>query len=310
MEMKKKILLIAGVILATAAYTSCIGDNQIGGKRTSLDTIWLDDAEMKDKIFYSDFLGAPQVIILEASPECIIKSVNSIELYKDKLFILDGGSQSLYVFNMDGKFVRRIGNRGNGNGEYLRLSDFSIDREHNILYIIDEAVKAVLKYELSTYKFISTVKIDDGVSDGYSIQYYNGSFYVNSALMDKNRDNFDLRQLDSKTGKQIGKYLKSDKYNKGWTLPLQLTNSLFYDKGSLNPKYVGMFSNIIVSLTDNGPADSYFVESSNFATKEDVINVVKQTINNEGIYNFSKLYQNKRIHQISSVFRNKRYPFF
>jgi len=301
---KNNILLLAGVLL-TAVCTSCISDNQISGERTSLDTIRLDDAEKKNKIFYSDFLEAPQVIILETSPECIIKSVNSIELYKDKLFILDDGTQSLYVFNMNGKFVRRIGNRGNGNGEYKRLSDFSIDREHNIIYIMDEADETVLKYDLNTYKYISTFKIRTEKSGGFNILYYKGSFYVNNATLDDSSDNFELRQFDAKTGKQTGEYLNSKKYNNGWTFPLHLNNSLFYEKSGINPKYVGMFSNIIVSLTDDGPIGSYFVESSNFATEEDVKHITDQFTKYGGIYKFAELYKNKRIHQISSVFETK-----
>jgi hypothetical protein len=56
------------------------------------------------------------------------------------------GSNSLLVFDETGAFVRKIGNRGLGPEEYVRLKDFEVDSEN--IYLYDWQTARMLKYDL------------------------------------------------------------------------------------------------------------------------------------------------------------------
>jgi hypothetical protein len=55
------------------------------------------------------------------------------------------GTNSLLVFDRTGAFVRKIGKKGRGPGEYGRLWDFDVDSEH--IYLYDYRQK-ISKYDL------------------------------------------------------------------------------------------------------------------------------------------------------------------
>ena len=69
----------------------------------------------------------------------------------------------------------------------------------------------------------------------------------------------------------MGKFLKSDDYNHGWNFPLSLEHSNFYSKNSQSPKYIGLFSNLIMNVTADGVFAAYIVDSRNFVNKDEVL---------------------------------------
>jgi len=57
-------------------------------------------------------------------------------------FILDSGNQRIQVFGPDGKYVRTVGRRGQGPGEFESLSSICIDRQGNI-HVLDPAQRRI-----------------------------------------------------------------------------------------------------------------------------------------------------------------------
>jgi sugar lactone lactonase YvrE len=58
------------------------------------------------------------------------------------IFILDSGNQRIQVFGPDGKYVRTIGRRGQGPGEFESLSSICIDRQGNV-HVLDSAQRRI-----------------------------------------------------------------------------------------------------------------------------------------------------------------------
>ena len=83
------------------------------------DTINIDKAMEEREIYLSSIVDKPLTIVLETNDNCIVQNVRSIELYDEKIYILDDMSNKLYVFNMDGSFDKNIAEAGRGHGEYL-----------------------------------------------------------------------------------------------------------------------------------------------------------------------------------------------
>lgn len=296
------------IILVFVMCISC-GSYNTATMYADADTISIDGATRCDSLIFSDFFKAPKVVLLETKPECVVQNIRSLEIYKEDIYILDDRANKLYVFDGNGKFKRTISSPGRGHGEYMKLADFSIDRTKEVIYLLDEATDEILKFSLDDYKFLSSIKAVQNGYLTYSMQEIGGKIYLNrSSVLEKEK--YELREIDERNGKQVGKFLKSDDYNHGWNFPLSLEHSNFYSKNSQSPKYIGLFSNLIMNVTADGVSAAYIVDSRKFVDKEEVLKMQKIAEGKLEKIDFSGIYSQKRIHQISRFIESPSKVFF
>ena len=296
------------IILAFVMCISC-GSYNTATMYADADTISIDGATRCDSLLFSDFFKAPKVVLLETKPECVVQNIRSLEIYKEDIYILDDRANKLYVFDGNGKFKRTISSPGRGHGEYMKLADFSIDRTKEIIYLLDEATDEILKFRLDDYKFLSSIKAVQNGYLTYCMQEIGGKIYLNrSSVLEKEK--YELRQIDERNGKQVGKFLKSDDYNHGWNFPLSLEHSNFYSKNSQSPKYIGLFSNLIMNVTADGVSAAYIVDSRKFVNKDEVLMMQRIAEGKLEKIDFSGIYSQKRIHQISRFIESPSKVFF
>lgn len=296
------------IILTFVMCISC-GSYNTATMYADADTISIDGATRCDSLIFSDFFKAPKVVLLETKPECVVQNIRSLEIYKEDIYILDDRANKLYIFDGNGKFKRTISSPGRGHGEYMKLADFSIDRTKEVIYLLDEATDEILKFSLDDYKFLSSIKAVQNGYLTYSMQEIGGKIYLNrSSVLEKEK--YELREIDERNGKQVGKFLKSDDYNHGWNFPLSLEHSNFYSKNSQSPKYIGLFSNLIMNVTADGVSAAYIVDSRKFVDKEEVLKMQKIAEGKLEKIDFSGIYSQKRIHQISRFIESPSKVFF
>ena len=296
------------IILAFVMCISC-GSYNTATMYADADTISIDGATRCDSLIFSDFFKAPKVVLLETKPECVVQNIRSLEIYKEDIYILDDRANKLYVFDGNGKFKRTISSPGRGHGEYMKLADFSIDRTKEIIYLLDEATDEILKFSLDDYKFLSSIKAVQNGYLTYCMQEIGGKIYLNrSSVLEKEK--YELREIDERNGKQVGKFLKSDDYNHGWNFPLSLEHSNFYSKNSQSPKYIGLFSNLIMNVTADGVSAAYIVDSRKFVNKDEVLMMQRIAEGKLEKIDFSGIYSQKRIHQISRFIESPSKVFF
>lgn len=296
------------IILVFVMCISC-GSYNTATMYADADTISIDGATRCDSLIFSDFFKAPKIVLLETKPECVVQNIRSLEIYKEDIYILDDRANKLYVFDGNGKFKRTISSPGRGHGEYMKLADFSIDRTKEVIYLLDEATDEILKFSLDDYKFLSSIKAVQNGYLTYSMQEIGGKIYLNrSSVLEKEK--YELREIDERNGKQVGKFLKSDDYNNGWNFPLSLEHSNFYSKNSQSPKYIGLFSNLIMNVTADGVSAAYIVDSRKFVNKEEVLKMQKIAEGKLEKIDFSGIYSQKRIHQISRFIESPSKVFF
>lgn len=296
------------IILAFVMCISC-GSYNTATMYADADTISIDGATRCDSLIFSDFFKAPKVVLLETKPECVVQNIRSLEIYKEDIYILDDRANKLYVFDGNGKFKRTISSPGRGHGEYMKLADFSIDRTKEVIYLLDEATDEILKFSLDDYKFLSSIKAVQNGYLTYSMQEIGGKIYLNRSSVSE-KEKYELREIDERNGKQVGKFLKSDDYNHGWNFPLSLEHSNFYSKNSQSPKYIGLFSNLIMNVTTDGVSAAYIVDSRKFVDKEEVLKMQKIAEGKLEKIDFSGIYSQKRIHQISRFIESPSKVFF
>lgn len=73
-----------------------------------------------------DYISHIEIIPLETTDEALLQNYWKVIEHNDKIFILDRSS-GLYVFDNNGKYLSKIGNLGNGPGEYIYIADFQIN---------------------------------------------------------------------------------------------------------------------------------------------------------------------------------------
>lgn len=296
------------IILAFVMCISC-GSYNTATMYADADTISIDGATRCDSLIFSDFFKAPKVVLLETKPECVVQNIRSLEIYKEDIYILDDRANKLYVFDGNGKFKRTISSPGRGHGEYMKLADFSIDRTKEIIYLLDEATDEILKFSLNDYKFLSSIKAVQNGYLTYCMQEIGGKIYLNRSSVSE-KEKYELREIDERNGKQVGKFLKSDDYNNGWNFPLSLEHSNFYSKNSQSPKYIGLFSNLIMNVTADGVSAAYIVDSRKFVNKDEVLMMQRIAEGKLEKIDFSGIYSQKRIHQISRFMESPSKVFF
>ena len=292
------------ISVAILLLTSCGSKNSCTITPTSANnnaiTINIDNAINKECLLFSDYFETPDVIVLETNDKCIIQNIQHVELFEGNIYILDDKSRTLCVFNMNGTFLYRIGDIGNGKGEHIELSDFAIDRKDKKIYLWDEATDKANVFDIDTKDYIYSIKTEREGSRSYYILYHNNKLYTNHTLLNNDDETHLLREIDCETGKQIATYLNCEEYNKGWNFPLRMTNSCFYSKNTTSPKYVDIFGDTILSILPDRLIPAYVVESKDFVSTND-IEVIKKDMRDTGMPDLTGLYEQEKVFMVHNI---------
>lgn len=136
--------------------TSCVGwESNQGGSKYRLR---LEDSSAK-VLTQADVMNVIDWIALDTSEMAILGDISKIETYENTYYVLDKViRKSIFVFDEQGKFLRRIGRIGQGPGEYIHIYDFAIDRKKGHIAILTDA-STVYLYDLQG-NFITSKQVD------------------------------------------------------------------------------------------------------------------------------------------------------
>jgi hypothetical protein len=126
-------------------------------------TIPINPAESR-AITIDDIYTDCTYIQLETNSESLLNTVSSLRICKNRIYIFDNGNEpSVFCFDMQGKFLFKIANHGQGPGETVRIRQFCIDEENDLLWIADNFRK-ILKHDLDG-RFIQEYRTDFAIND-------------------------------------------------------------------------------------------------------------------------------------------------
>lgn len=235
----------------------------------------------------SELISDYELIPLEIQEDNLILDATTIKIVDDKIYILDCFSpqKSLYVFNMKGKYLGKVGKVGQGPGEYIIPYGFLIDNKKNIILIKDVAQNNLITYDLNTFDFIEQFKLPFYSSCFEQLNDESLVWYVESGQ--RNTPQYrDHIQITDYSGKQINSYdqrqdsLKAGMYNvmsyfhtnNNTTYVHHPFQNQVYECGtdSLKPRFTLSFENMefptsqfLTSKTDNFIKDlekSYYIQ--------------------------------------------------
>ncbi len=109
-------------------------------------------------------------IPLETTGECLIGSISDIQIKNNLIYILEGKkSENLFVFDLNGKFITKVGEKGNGPEQYVKISSFDIDTVNHQILISDKHRGRILSFDSQTYHFNYAINTDFYYTDFISI---------------------------------------------------------------------------------------------------------------------------------------------
>ncbi|MDR0725213.1 MAG: 6-bladed beta-propeller [Prevotellaceae bacterium] len=129
-------------------------------EQEEIKTKTIDSKSVIDSIFNLSKLGCfSNFIPLETNENSIISGINKIYFVDNHIYILDrDGGKGVFIFDRNGKFIRKIGRIGGGPGEYVSIDDFTIDKNNLTVYLLANR-ENVLLYNIDG-KYIRSFKTD------------------------------------------------------------------------------------------------------------------------------------------------------
>ncbi|RED98401.1 6-bladed beta-propeller [Marinoscillum furvescens] len=107
----------------------------------------------------SDFVFSIEHVQLQLSHESMVGNIDKLKVHDNKFFVLDREiAQALFVFDITGEFLFKLGQFGNGPGEFSEVTTFCLD-ESGRIYVYDAD-----SYQLSIFnekgRFERSLKFD------------------------------------------------------------------------------------------------------------------------------------------------------
>lgn len=116
---------------------------------------------LNEKIDSISFVGLD-----DSNTEALFKGVDKMLYVNERFYILDYmGTSSVLVFDNKGTFLFKVGNVGQGPGEYSRVTDFDVNNGR--IYLLDSRKRMIFSYDLNGrfIKYYSYLNKIVGVND-------------------------------------------------------------------------------------------------------------------------------------------------
>ena len=167
--MVKSIFFMCFLVLIYSCTSNLVKERA----NSEVTDVYVDVDDVIDELDFSLFLNdEAKFIKLETTDSCLISEMKQISYVDGKIYIADELSQSVYIFNDSGSFLKKIGVKGQGPGEYVRLGKFQV--VGNYLYIKDDASP----WKLYVYDLKSSLRRIKDIEENLS----------NDELMQKKRE--------------------------------------------------------------------------------------------------------------------------
>lgn len=291
--------------LLVITFNFCTKENKIqqAAKNKDLYLIDLDNIKKEETVSASSFFDSAELIFLETNDECLIGEISDVQFLDDKLLILDERvTKSLFVYKIDGTFLYKISRIGQGPGEYVSLSDFTINTDKREIYLLDDENEHILKFNMDNGNYIATIKLEVG-DYCRNIQYNNGRLYA-----DANDGHVGslLNEINIETGEKIKKWLDTDLYNKGWMGLFFVSDRHFYSRNSSQNMYNQIFMDTVISIENSTIKSFLAVKSKDWMVKEELSESMKNDFSELSNY----LFTNNKIYGIKNIFEYENHIYF
>ena len=204
------------------------------------------------RLSISDYLKSVRYVKLELSDESLIGEITKLEVFENRIYVHDLKTKSVFVFSIDGRYLFKINNVGQGPGEYLQVNFFGIDRDRKEMVLSDFVSMKILRYDLSG-KYLSTQKVP---FRGYGIHPIHDdkiAFYSAYRKTEKFKKEHLLYYIDSKNNieKAYFPYVNEDDVDF-----ISTQSGPFYSNGN-DYNYFDRYSDMVYLIGKDGLVPKY-----------------------------------------------------
>jgi len=126
----------------------------------------------------SEIASAIEYIPLETSDACILGDIYNLRIHGDNIVLIS--QRKVYLFDTNGKFVRKLGDQGKGPGEYQWARDIQIHPNGKSVFILD--ITGLQIIEIALYgRHLRTIKLPQKQYPE-DILFFDDHFYVLSGM--------------------------------------------------------------------------------------------------------------------------------
>ena len=119
------------IVVQFTILSSCVSGNY------NEQVLTYEDLKNKSELLYDlqTLVGQAEYVPLETTDISMIKYIEKVEIDSEHIYVLS--ESRLLVFNREGEFLYRIGNKGFGPEETASIISFAIDRTDKTIYALD-----------------------------------------------------------------------------------------------------------------------------------------------------------------------------
>jgi len=263
------------------ALSGCITKNS-AEELSNLDSsnqmynINIDLSNGKEVVKYSTFFKNLKIIKLENNNNAIIGNIDKMQRYKNLIVIMDGHkSKGVFIFSIEGQFIRKIGGIGNGPEEYSNPEDFTIDDINGLIYILDSEAKKINKYNLIDGKYLASISLKTNSSVN-CIQFVKNKLYADAYFYESSKENYILQEIDLQTGEQKSHWLNS-KDNCNWDNLSIIQKHVFYIMENKSAIFLQNFMPSIIAITEQGVSRYISIRSDLLIKSKDIASLDRKS---------------------------------
>lgn len=216
-------------------------------EQLTLKTLNLSKQEMAN-IRYSDLFSEVVFVPLEVAKNSLIGDVYTVRIYNDTLYVFDKfDAKSLFLYTLEGKFIRRIGTQGKGPGEYTNPYDFRVNMTNRTISFLDSYTSRIIIYSIEG-KHIKDIKLDFLEPATFFAESSN-HFYLASVTKGFSDVQYSLKSFTS-NGKQSKRWFEFNSFNKEFNMQITPFKSCFFNYQN-EVRFFGYFNDTIFSIRNN-----------------------------------------------------------
>ena len=109
----------------------------------------IDVSRLNNEVKFSEVFSTINYIPLETTENCYLTYITQIQFDDSLIFVQDKRRDEIFVFDLNGHFLNRIGEIGKGPGEILQYGDFHIDNTKKVIEVHDVGGNYLYYYSYS-----------------------------------------------------------------------------------------------------------------------------------------------------------------
>jgi len=146
-------------LLLVFILISCSGDDKVSSDGLiNIDV--LEAFKEKRSMKLSNFVKDVEFIQLKSSKDAYFMNARSFTVGEKYIMIADDGEDRVILFDRQGKFLRHIGRKGKGPGEFNNPWQASMDPTEQFVIIADGIVNKIIKYSVGG-EFVKEINTSD-----------------------------------------------------------------------------------------------------------------------------------------------------